>query len=367
MIDENYFSSIDNIEKAYMLSIIILNFKDSFDGKYLKSIFNISKIIVLNKYLNYNYYNKYEDYHKHNFPYFKNIDKIISILKNIGDVYISDASNFELCISSQKIINDIYKLINIENFNILIDEDLSHIIAMLYNIDKEYANQFVKAYLEQFSNINNNILSITFYNEANYIKFGELYNIPYIVNKESIGYTIQYKNSNMLDFLGKVYSKNYLFLNYDLYNFNNIDNMPSIKVYKSLENAVIPTKASYSDAGYDLTIIKLHKVLNSDTCLYDTGIKLDIPNGYYVEIVPRSSISKSGYMLANNIGIIDQSYRGNLYVALRKINKECIDLNLPWKCCQLIVKKQIYSNLIFVEEEIENTKRGEGGFGSTGN
>ena len=325
MINESYFESIDSIEKAYILSIIILNFKDGFDGKYLKSIFNISNIFTSNGYLSFNYYNKFEEYDKINYPYFKNIDNIISILENIGDVYISDANNFELCISSNKIIDDIYKLINIDNFNILIDEDLSKIIDMLHNIDPEYSNQFVKAYLEQFSSLIKNTLNVTFYNESNYIKFSELYNIPYKVNKEAIGYTIQYKNSNMLDLLGKVYSKNYLFLNYELYNFNNIENMPLIKVSKALYNAVIPTKASYSDVGYDLTIIKLHKILNSDTCLYDTGIKLDIPNGYYVEIVPRSSISKSGYILANNKGIIDQSYRGNLFVALRKINKECID------------------------------------------
>jgi dUTP pyrophosphatase len=99
--------------------------------------------------------------------------------------------------------------------------------------------------------------------------------------------------------------------------------------------------------------------------LYDTGIKLDIPNGYYVEIVPRSSISRSGYMLANNVGIIDQGYRGNLYVALRKVNKDCEDLALPWKCCQIIVKKQVYSRLKLTTEAGAKTNRGDGGFGST--
>ena len=111
--------------------------------------------------------------------------------------------------------------------------------------------------------------------------------------------------------------------------------------------------------------------------LYDTGIKLEIPNGYYVEIVPRSSISKSGYMLANNIGIIDQGYTGNLFVALRKINNDCEDLELPYKCCQIIMKKQVYPKIVVCDysndsndkenpKGIQETSRGEGGFGSTG-
>ena len=71
-------------------------------------------------------------------------------------------------------------------------------------------------------------------------------------------------------------------------------------------------------------------------------------------------------MLANNVGIIDQSYRGNLFVALRKINKDCVDLELPWKCCQLIVRKQVYANMELSSNDFNITNRGDGGFGSTG-
>ena len=73
-----------------------------------------------------------------------------------------------------------------------------------------------------------------------------------------------------------------------------------LKVFKNDENAVIPAKAFEEDAGYDLTIIKKLKDFNSKTSLYDTGIKIEIDEAYYTEIVPRSSISKSGYILANN-------------------------------------------------------------------
>jgi dUTPase len=94
-------------------------------------------------------------------------------------------------------------------------------------------------------------------------------------------------------------------------------------------------------------------------------------------------------MLANNVGIIDQGYRGNLYIALTKINDETPDLTdltdwrLPWKCCQMIVKKQIYSRFVITDVVanaantanaadtdtdivIEKSSRGTGAFGSTG-
>lgn len=64
----------------------------------------------------------------------------------------------------------------------------------------------------------------------------------------------------------------------------------------------------------------------NNTILYDTGIKINVKYGYYAEVVPRSSLSKSGYMLANSIGIIDNSYRNNIFVALTKINPDAPDI-----------------------------------------
>ena len=78
------------------------------------------------------------------------------------------------------------------------------------------------------------------------------------------------------------------------------------------ENAVIPTKAGDQEVGYDLTAINFVKRLGTNTFMYDTGISVEPPAGYYTEIVPRSSIVKSGYILTNSIGIIDPTYRGTL-------------------------------------------------------
>ncbi len=108
------------------------------------------------------------------------------------------------------------------------------------------------------------------------------------------------------------------------------------------------------------------KDFNSKTSLYDTGIKIEVEEGYYTEIVPRSSISKFGYILANNVGIIDNNYRGNLMIALTKICDDAADIQLPFKCCQLIIRKQIFPNIYELEvNDLSSTQRNEGGFGST--
>ena len=76
------------------------------------------------------------------------------------------------------------------------------------------------------------------------------------------------------------------------------------KITINNENAVIPLKAHPSDIGYDLTAISLVKKLTEQTSLFDTGLAMTPPIGYYFEIIARSSISKTGYILSNSIGII---------------------------------------------------------------
>lgn len=217
-------------------------------------------------------------------------------------------------------------------------------------------------------NFNSNLLLKDF---SNYIK------IPHT----KINNKLVFNSTNCIDLLGEIYKNKGLIFNNHNYNkfqsyinwknLNTISNsLDKCKIIKIDNNAIIPTKHYESDVGYDLTIIKKVKNLTPSTILYDTGIKLSVDYGYYIEIVPRSSLSKSGYILANSIGIIEKSYSGNLYVALTKIDKEMPDLELPFRCCQLIFKPQI--SLKIVEENscienncIESTTRNSGGFGSS--
>lgn len=193
--------------------------------------------------------------------------------------------------------------------------------------------------------------------------------IKYTVNDNNL---ILFKDVNLIDFLGKIYDHNDKLRNKKFYEAfikainNDKITVPYCKVHKNDPNAILPLKVRESDTGYDLTIIKRVKDFNNTTSLYDTGISITIQPGYYAEIVPRSSLSKSGFMLANSIGIIDCSYRGNLFIALSKIDLESHDITLPFRCCQLIFRKQIFMNMM-VEDKTKttDTNRSDGGFGST--
>ena len=138
----------------------------------------------------------------------------------------------------------------------------------------------------------------------------------------------------------------------------------SFKYKKTLLQAVAPKKGHPSDSGFDLYLVEKIKEDNG-VHWYDTGIAVEPPEGYYFEVVGRSSISKSGFMMANNIGIIDQSYRGSLKVALVKVNDQAPDLDLPCRLVQLIPRQYVHLDPVEVED-LSETVRGDGGFGSTG-
>lgn len=191
--------------------------------------------------------------------------------------------------------------------------------------------------------------------------FDKYISIPY---KEDANSIIFDRKCNVFDLLEIIY-KNPVSKNHTYFYFNRAIKPVDCNVRIVDNDAVTPNKVRLSDVGYDLTVIKKHKQLNSTTALYDTGIQIQVPFGYYTEIVPRSSLSKSGYMLSNSMGIIDNSYTGNLYVALTKVAPEVPDIEFPFKCCQLILKQQHFMNINTQYDELGETHRKDGGFGST--
>lgn len=158
------------------------------------------------------------------------------------------------------------------------------------------------------------------------------------------------------------------------------------------ENAEVPTRAHESDTGYDLKFIGVHKIVG-DVIFFKTGISIAPPEGFYFEIVPRSSISKLPLELANSVGVIDEHYRGEVLVALRithsMMGQEQTNVSFPQglvklfgtrpptmnavaqqvlmnkpKLCQLILRKREDTEFKVVGE-LDETMRGSGGFGST--
>jgi deoxyuridine 5'-triphosphate nucleotidohydrolase len=131
-------------------------------------------------------------------------------------------------------------------------------------------------------------------------------------------------------------------------------------------DAVPPRKARVTDSGYDVTIIgERDGDRGAPTRLYVTGIRVVPLQGWYFDLVPRSSIYKTGYMLANSVGVIDRSYRGEVLVPLIKVVQDAPDLTFPARIVQIIPRPVVH--VAFEEvEELDETARGEGGFGSSG-
>jgi len=113
-----------------------------------------------------------------------------------------------------------------------------------------------------------------------------------------------------------------------------------------------------------LHLIKLLKV-EGNVYFFDTGVRVSPPPGFYFDLVPRSSIFKSGFMLANSVGIIDMTYRGTIKVPLVKVNETKEIPKLPWRAVQLIPRRFFPLEAKEVPS-LDKTLRGEGGFGSTG-
>jgi deoxyuridine 5'-triphosphate nucleotidohydrolase len=186
--------------------------------------------------------------------------------------------------------------------------------------------------------------------------------IPYSVLND----TVQYVGTNAQDFMGLIGRHGYL-MSQRLMSDNAFMVSCVCKVFKMDPSAVLPFKTRESDVGYDLTLLKEHKRVNSVCTMYDTGLKIQVSKGFYAEIVPRSSIIKSGYMLANSIGIIDRSYFGNLYVAVVKVDPDALPLPLPFRGFQLIFRPQVYADIVEGNDQGSvDTSRGKGGIGSTG-
>jgi dUTP pyrophosphatase len=138
-----------------------------------------------------------------------------------------------------------------------------------------------------------------------------------------------------------------------------------IKVKKLHPNAVIPSYSKVGDAGMDLTITS--EIENTTfSVLYGFGIAMEIPKNYVGLIFPRSSVRNQDLVLSNCVGVIDSGYRGELQATFKKTNGlDSLKYKVGERGAQIIILP--YPQVKMVEsEELSNTERGDGGFGSTG-
>ncbi len=138
-----------------------------------------------------------------------------------------------------------------------------------------------------------------------------------------------------------------------------------IKIKLLSENAKVPFRANETDAGADLRSSEIATIAPLERKAVGTGISVEIPEGYYGRIAPRSGLAyKNGIdVLA---GVLDSSYRGEIKVILFNTDKENnFEINKGDRIAQLIIEDHF--NFDFeVVEDLSETKRGLGGFGSTG-
>lgn len=144
--------------------------------------------------------------------------------------------------------------------------------------------------------------------------------------------------------------------------------MHSIRVKKLKENAIIPTYGSVEAAGADLyaCLEESVTVMPGETAWIPTGIALEVPKGCAGLIYARSGLGvKRGLAPANKVGVIDSDYRGEIQVVLLNHSKQTQAISHGERIAQFVITPVLTPDFELVDE-LSETTRGVGGFGSTG-
>jgi dUTP pyrophosphatase len=143
--------------------------------------------------------------------------------------------------------------------------------------------------------------------------------------------------------------------------------MVEIKLLKLDENATIPTRSHEDDAGYDVASITDATIRPFETKLIKTGIAVEIPKGYEIQVRSRSGLAlKQGIFVSNSPGTVDSTYRGEIGVILHNLKPYSQHINIGDRIAQLVIK-QVENASWAVVDKLTESERNQDGFGSTGN
>lgn len=144
----------------------------------------------------------------------------------------------------------------------------------------------------------------------------------------------------------------------------------TLKIKRLTDDAILPIRAHNGDAGIDLTCTTITQELNEAGQLilvYHTGLAVEIPEGYVGLLFQRSSICKKSIVMTNCVGVIDSGYRGEIIGKFRSTTDVVPALYKPGeRFAQLVIVPYLDVDIEEVTE-LNNTERGEDGYGSTGN
>ncbi len=144
--------------------------------------------------------------------------------------------------------------------------------------------------------------------------------------------------------------------------------MVQVKIKKTDARATIPTYGSVGAAGADLYALldAPLTIAPSETAMVHTGIAVELPEGYAGLVYPRSGLaSKRGLAPANKVGVVDPDYRGEVMVALHNHSLASQTIEPNERIAQLVITPFLHVDFV-PAEELTDTERGAGGFGSTG-
>ena len=144
--------------------------------------------------------------------------------------------------------------------------------------------------------------------------------------------------------------------------------MDAIRVKKLRKNAIVPTYGSEEAAGADLYACMDEKVTvePGESAWINSGVAVELPRGYVGLIFARSSMGvKRGLAPANKVGVIDSDYRGEFIVVLHNHGTQSQTVSHGERIAQLVITPVFTPGFAEVDE-LTDTERGTGGFGSTG-
>lgn len=141
--------------------------------------------------------------------------------------------------------------------------------------------------------------------------------------------------------------------------------MLTLKVKKLREDAAIPERGTTGSAGLDIYSVEDCQLWPGDIRCLNTGIAMEIPNGYFGLLMTRSSMGKNGVRLSSGANIIDADYRGEIMVCLRNDGEYLWPIKKGERIAQLAIVPYL-DCIMVIADELTPTMRGNGGFGSTG-
>ena len=142
----------------------------------------------------------------------------------------------------------------------------------------------------------------------------------------------------------------------------------NVKIKLLRENATCPSYQSASAAGADLyaAIDEALTIEAGQTVLVPTGVAMEIPEGFVGLVYARSGLAtKKGLAPANKVGVIDSDYRGEIMVALHNHSNKSAEIEAGERIAQIVLTPYLTAQFE-IADELSNTERGAGGFGSTG-